>query len=263
MNWVWRNKVFFAAGMLVLLVGRALGESQPQISRPQAGIGKIFEYTASRFGVPFLKASIKIEEAPTDPTKSLLQVHAIFHSMDYLGLVFRMRNRFTSTVDAETCAPIRYVKEIDQEGLAIKNKHYLHVFNFDVLNKKVVVERMEKKEKEEISLPSSTYDPLSMFSRFYLKEDLHPGQDIPMSIYDGVKLRQMVFHSKKEKVKSKLYGEVDAVCLESTTSFSTFGEKEGLIRIWYIQDGGKTPILMQLDLPVGDVKFELESVSRG
>jgi hypothetical protein len=124
------------------------------------------------------------------------------------------------------------------------------------------MEKMEKKEKEEIFLPPDTYDPLSMFARFYLKEDLRLGEDIRMSVYDGFKVRQMLFHSKKEKVRSKMYGEVEAVCLESTTSFSSFGEKEGIIRIWYIKDREKTPILMELDLPIGDVKFELESIER-
>ena len=81
-----------------------------------------------------------------------------------------------------------------------------------------------------------------MFARCYLKEELHPGQDIQMSIYDGVKLRQMVFHSKKREVRSKMFGEVEAICLESTTSFSTFGDKEGIIRIWYAANGKKTPL---------------------
>ncbi len=84
-----------------------------------------------------------------------------------------------------------------------------------------------------------------------------------MSIYDGVKLRAMIFHSKPEKVKSKKYGEVEAVRLESTTSFSTFAEKEGIIRIWYTANGERIPLLMELDLPVGNVKFELDSVEKG
>jgi len=57
-----------------------------------------------------------------------------------------------------------------------------------------------------------------------------------------------------------MYGEVEAVCLESTTSFSTFGDKEGIIRIWYMNNREKIPILMELELPVGNVKFELEEV---
>ena len=264
-RWRLRIRNVFVIGILVILGSPIHGDGQPQISQLPSGKGKTLVYTATRFGVPILKATIKIEDGFVDQGKSLFQVQAFFHSLHYLGLVFRMNNRFTSTVEAETCSPIRYVKEVDQEGLLIKKKHYLHTLTFDALHQKVLVEKMEKvekKEKEEIALPPDTYDPLSMFARFYLKEDLQPGQDIRMSIYDGVKVRQMLFHSKKEKVRSKMYGEVEAVCLESTTSFSTFGEKEGIIRIWYIKNGEKTPILMELDLPIGDVKFELESIER-
>jgi hypothetical protein len=70
----------------------------------------------------------------------------------------------------------------------------------------------------------------------------------------------MIFHSKKEKVQSKLYGEVEAMCIESTTSFSSFGDKEGTIRIWFTTDGKKIPISMELGLPIGSVTFELEEV---
>jgi hypothetical protein len=262
MRWRLGIRIISFLGIFFILGSLAYGYAQNPTPQPRSGIGKVFEYTATRFGVPILKATIKIEDGSIESGKSLLQVQAFFHSLHYLGLVFRMNNRFTSTIEAETCSPIRYVKEVDQEGLLIKKKHYLHTLTFDIPNQKVVVEKMEKKEKEEVSLDPGTYDPLSMFARFYLKEDLYPGKDIRMSIYDGFKLRQMVFHSRKEKVESKMYGEVEAVCLESTTSFSTFGEKEGIIRIWYIKNGEKIPILMELDLPVGDVKFELESIDR-
>jgi hypothetical protein len=126
----------------------------------------------------------------------------------------------------------------------------------------VVGEKGENKERQEFPLQLATYDPLSMFGKCYLKEEIRSGQDIPMTIFDGKKLRQMVFYSKKEKVKSKIYGEVEAVCLESSTSFSTFEDREGKIRIWYTADGEKIPILIELDLPVGHIKFELDSVEK-
>ena len=127
----------------------------------------------------------------------------------------------------------------------------------------MVAEKTEKNGKKEIPLQPGTYDPLSMFARCYLRENIHPGQDLRMSIFDGMKLREMVFRSKKERVKTKMFGEVEAVCLESTTSFSTFGDKEGIIRIWYTNDGKKTPISIELDLPIGNVNFELQSLEEG
>jgi Protein of unknown function (DUF3108) len=258
-----RIRIIFVVGILFLFGSAVYGDGPQQTSQSSSGIGKVFHYSATRFGIPIFKATIKIDNESFQQGKSVFQIHASFHSLQYLGPLFRMNNRFTSTVEADTCLPVRYVKEVDQEGLLIQKKNYFHTLLFDPSHQKVVVEKKEEGDREELSLPPSTYDPLSMFARYYLKEELHPGQDIRMSIYDGVKLRAMVFHSKQEKVKSKKYGEMQAIRLESSTSFSTFGEKEGIIRIWYTADGERIPLLMELDLPVGDVKFELESVEKG
>jgi hypothetical protein len=258
-----RVSIIFVTSIALLFGSAVYGDGPQQMSQPKPGTGKVFHYTATRFGVPIVKATIKIENESLAQGKPLLQVHATFHSFQYLGPFFRMNNRFTSTMETETCFPVRYVKEVDQEGLLIHKKNYLHTFLFDSFLQNVVVEKKEKQEREVVPLPPHTYDPLSMFARCYLKEEIRPGQDLRMSIYDGVKLRAMIFHSKQEKVKSKKYGEVDAVRLESTTSFSTFGEKEGIIRIWYTANGERIPLLMELDLPVGNVKFELESVEKG
>jgi hypothetical protein len=259
-KWGLRIRAFLFIGILFCFGSMAYGDGQRKVFEIKPGSEKSFLYIAKKFGVPILKASIKIGNGPSEQGRSLYQIQAHVNSLQYLGFLFRMNNHFTSTMEEDTCFPVRYVKEIDQEGLLIENKNYLQTLTFDYPNKKVVVEKTDKKERQEVSLPPNTYDPLSMFARCYLKEELHPGQDIRMSIYDGVKLRQMVFHSKKEKVKSKLYGEAEVVCLESSTSFSTFGDKEGIIRIWYTADGKKIPVSMELDLPIGSVRFELEEV---
>lgn len=258
-----RIKTLLHSLIVLTLVSIAYGDGEKPPVRAEPGPGKVFLYTAKKLGIPILKASIRIENGSLEQGKLFYQISANVYSSSSLGFLFRMNNRFTSMVEAETCSPVRYVKEIDQEGLLIGKKNYLQTLTFDHLNKKAVVEKTEKKEKQKINIPPGTYDPLSMFARCYLKEELHPGQDIRMSIYDGVKLRQMVFHSKKERVKSKKYGEVEAVCLESTTSFSSFGDKEGIIRIWYTADERKIPLSMELDLPVGSVRFELEEMKEG
>jgi len=256
-----KMKLRVLIGIVLLLWGSfAYSDGQKPFSESPTVSGKVFLYTAKKFGVPFLKASIKIGNGVLDQGKSFHQIQVDVDSLPYLGLLFRMKNRFTSIMDVDTCSPVRYVKEIDQEGLLIERKNYFQTVTFDSSLQKVLVEKMGEREKQEISLPPGTCDPLSLFARYYLKEELHPGEEIRMSIYDGVKLRQMVFHSKKEKLMSKRYGEVEAVCLESTTSFAAFGDKEGTIRIWYTNDGGKTPISMELELPIGSVKFELEEV---
>ena len=250
-------------GALVGLRAAAYSNGQKQIVEAKSGVRKVFLYEAKKFGVPILKASIKIENGSSEQGKPVYQVHASVDSLHYFGFLLKINNRFFSTMEAETCSPVRYVKEIDQKGLLVGRKNYLQTIMFDFPNKKVVAEKGEKKERQEFPLSSETYDPLSMFAKCYLKEEIHPGQDIRMSIFDGVKIRQMVFYSKKEKMKSKMYGEVEAVCLESSTSFSTFEDKEGKIRICYTANGEKIPISMELDLPIGNIVFELEDIKEG
>ncbi len=223
------------------------------------GAGKTFIFIAKQLGIPAVKASIRLRERPDGQGKRSYQIEARVESLNF-GFFFRMNNHFTSTMDAETCRPVQYVREIDQDGLFVKNRKYMEVATFDTIRQKVVLERKGVVEKKEISLPSGTYDPLSMFARCYLKEELHPGRDVPMSVFDGVKVRQMVFHSERERVASTLLGEMGAVRLESTTPFSSFGEKEGTIRIWYTADEKKIPVVMELDLPAGSMRFELTAI---
>ena len=250
-------------GILVGIGSLAHCENQQEISGLKSRWEKVFSFKGSRLGIPIVKASIKIENGSSEEGKPLYRIRAEVNSLNYYGVLFRMKNRFVSTVDAETCVPIRYVKEIDQEGLLIKNKNYVQRFIFDHANKKVISEKREGMERKEIPLTSDTHDPLSMFARYYLKEKIEPGEDIQLSIFDGVKLRQMIFHSKKEVVESKIFGRIEAILVESKTAFSSFGEQEGTIRIWYSADGRKIPLSMELGLPMGDIHFELDEVKGG
>ena len=223
------------------------------------GPGKVFLYTAKKMGIPVLKASLHIENGPSLPGKPLYQIRVEVSSVN-LGFFLQMNNRFTSTFEAESCVPVQYVKEIDQSGLFKEKKQYLQTLTFDPQRQKVIVEKAGEKERQEVPVPPETFDPLSMFGRCYLKENLQAHQEIRMTIYDGVKLRHMLFLAKEERITSKVLGEVETICLEATTSFASFGDKEGLIRIWYTKDMRKMPVLMELDLPVGVVKFELDEI---
>lgn len=247
--------------ILILIFGSpAYGGELGRAYDPENGSEKIFYYTAKKLGVPILKATIRIGNGYSEQGKNLCKIEAQVISLKIPGFMFRMNNRFTSVLEMSSFSPMRYVKEIDQEGLFIQRKNYSETITFDSILHKAIVEKKAAGEKREVFFPSQTYDPLAMFARYHLKENLPPDQEIRMSIFDGIKFRQMVFHSKKSRVKSKVLGEVEAVCLESTTAFSSFGEKEGNIRIWYTADGDKIPISLELDLPVGVVRFELEEM---
>lgn len=256
-------KILIFIIMILMIGSSAYGGEEGLASGPENGSGKAFHYTARRLGIPVLKAIIRIDHGYSERGKNLHKIEAHIFSVNVPGFMFRMNNRFTSFMEMESLAPLRYVKEIDQEGLFIRKKNYSEIITFDPVHPKAVVEKKETGEKKEVLLPSHTYDPLTMFARYHLKEGLPPDQEIRMSIFDGVKCRQMVFQPKRSRIRSKILGEMDAFCLASTTAFSSFGEKEGNIRIWYTVNGNKIPVSLELDLPVGTVTFELDEVREG
>ncbi len=262
-NWKLRAGYLLAAAIVLTFASSAYGGAQGQITSTENGLKRTFLYTAKKLGLPVMQATIKIENGYWEGGKNLYKIEAQVSSLNVPGYMFRMNNRFISLMEAEPFSPLRYMKEIDQEGLFIQRKRYSETVTFDSILHKATVEKKSPGEKKEVFFPSAAYDPLAMFARYHLKEGLPPDQEIRMSIFDGVKFRQMVFQSKKSSVKSKVLGEVDAVCLESTTAFSSFGEKEGNLRIWYTADKNKIPIYLELELPVGTVRFELEEIREG
>jgi hypothetical protein len=220
------------------------------------GNGIRFHYEAHKLGANILKASLSIERDGS--------FHVVKATVDSVGVtraVFRMHNRFTSYIKDAGLEPWRYIKEVDQRGIFSKKKRYTDILTFDPASCKVIVERVAPPSIQEISVPPQTYDPLSIFLKFFLESAVANGQKIVMRIYDGIKLKEVTFYAARGEIDTPLYGTVKAVSLESKVPFSSLGDKEGTIKIWYTDDERRFPVAMYLKLPsVGNVEFELEKV---
>ena len=227
------------------------------IARPALmGNGVRFHYRAHKLGATIIKASLSIER-----DGSFYVVKATVDSAGVTRAVFRMHNRFTSYIKEAGLEPCRYIKEVDQRGIFSKKKHYTDILTFDAGSGTVRVERVAPPSVQEVSVPPQTYDPLSIFLKFFLESAAANGQKIMMRIYDGIKLKEVTFGAAKGEIDSPLYGMVKAISLESKVPFSSLGDKEGTIKIWYTDDERRFPVAMYLKLPsVGNVEFELVKV---
>jgi hypothetical protein len=218
--------------------------------------GISFHYRVQKLGTTIITASLSIErEGP---------LHLVKATVDTTGIIrpfFRMHNRFASYVRGEGLEPLQYVKEIDQRGIFSRNKCYTDTLTFDPSGCTVMVEREDPPDAKEIAVPPHTYDPLSIFLKCFLEAEVEDGHQIEMTIYDGTKLREVTFAASSTEIPTPLYGEVKAVCLESEVPFSSLGDREGAIKIWYTDDERRIPVNITLELPsLGSVEFELERV---
>ena len=218
--------------------------------------GISFHYRVHKLGTTIITATLSIERDG--------HLHLVKATVDTTGVIrpfFRMHNRFCSFVKEDGLEPLRYVKEINQRGVFSRNKHYTDILTFDPANGTVVVEREDPPDEKEISIPPQTYDPLSIFLKCLLEAEVEDGQTLGMRIYDGNKLREVTFAATSGELPTPLYGKVKTICLESEVPFSSLGDKEGAIKIWYTDDEKRFPVNITLELPsLGSVKFELEKV---
>ncbi len=252
-----KSRMFVAIGFALVFIGwsLALGQEGETISSERALFRKRqFTYGAEKFGLRILEAIITLEEAPSEGGKKVYLAQALVETTGVTNWLFRMHNQFHSWVDARYLGPMRYVKEIDQKGIFSGEKHYRSVLTFSRGDNRVVVDGTK-----EVTIPPGTQDPLSFFVKYYLQGEIIAGEEIRMSIYDGIKLRQVTFSARGESIETEWRGPVDVICLESKVPFSSLGEREGIIRIWFTRDRRKVPVRIGLDLPIGTVRFELES----
>ncbi|HEQ78984.1 MAG TPA: DUF3108 domain-containing protein [Euryarchaeota archaeon] len=220
--------------------------------------GISFHYRVQKLGTTIITASLSIEQ--NGP------LHVVKAAVDTTGMIrpfFQMHNRFCSYVKDEGLEPLQYVKKIDQRGVFSRNKRYTDILTFDPHTCTVTVEREDPPNAQEITVPPHTYDPLSIFLKCFLESEVEDGQTIGMRIYDGIKLREVTFAATSEEIPTPLYGEVQTICLESEVPFSSLGDKEGAIKIWYTDDERRFPVNITLELPsLGSVEFELERVEQ-
>ena len=218
--------------------------------------GISFHYRVKKLGATIITASLSIERDGPQ--------HVVKAAVDTTGVTrpfFRMHNRFASYVKEDGLEPMLYVKEIDQRGVFARNKRYTDILTFDPSSGTVKVEREDPPDAQEIAVPPQTYDPLSIFLKCLLEAEVEDGNQIEMRIYDGIKLREVTFVASSTEISTPLYGEVKAVCLESEVPFSSLGDQEGTIKIWYTDDEQRVPVNITLELPsLGSVEFELERV---
>ncbi len=252
-----KSRICIATGVALVFIGwsPALGQKKETASPERALFRKRqFTYSAEKFGLRILEAVITLEAAQSEAGKKVYLVQARVETTGVTNWFFRMHNRFYSRVDARNFSSLRYVKEIHQKGIFSGEKEYTSVLTFSRGDSRVIVDGTKV-----ITVPPGTQDPLSFFVKYYLGEEIKPGEAIRMTIYDGIKLRQVIFNTKRESIDTQWRGQVEVICLESKVPFSSLGEREGIIRIWCTRDRRKVPVRIGFDLPIGMVRFELES----
>ncbi|MCK5553337.1 MAG: DUF3108 domain-containing protein, partial [Deltaproteobacteria bacterium] len=129
-------RICIAMGFALILIGYSvvLGQNRTAASPEgeKASFGKKrFSYGVNKYGLRILEAIITLEETQSEAGERVYLAQAQVRTTGVTSWFFRMHNRFYSWVDARHFGSLRYVKEINQEGIFSGEKNYRCVLTFN------------------------------------------------------------------------------------------------------------------------------------
>lgn len=171
---------------------------------------------------------------------------------------FRVRDKYDSWVDKETLMPIKFIRDVDENG------YYIYeTINFQQNNNLAYVKKDNDKKFHKYKVPACTQDVLSIiyWSRGLDFTNYKKNDTVPVKVFiDKEMFSLYIRYLGKETIKTK-FGKVRCVVfaplLIEGTLFSG-GEK---MKIWATDDANHLPVLVETPIVVGKIRAQLVSYS--
>lgn len=256
--------------VFLLLASLAYGDRQLAIApeavplyRPRNipfNAGEEAVYRASWNGVPV--ATAKVHTVPLwVEGKKFYQVRVEAKTSKVLDLIWRMRDTISSTFEAKSLAPSRFVFN-QRENRKVTDTHAV----YDRVNKKWIVNRQRGKKLTNFEFDSpNTLDPITAV---YLARslELRMGEKLYFNVFGG-KSRYLLELEVEGKEKIELdSGKHDALKIVPRITNITKDGYAGRVReatVWISADEKRTPLLLASKVFIGTVYIELVQEKEG
>ena len=174
-----------------------------------------------------------------------------------ISLIYKVDDRMTSQVDAETFRPLFFKKRL-REGRRKKDQQ----FKFDWEKKEVTYYKGRGKnirKRRTIPLEDYTQDPLSAL--YFLRGmDLSVGVESTLNIVTSRKCWDVAIKPlKKEQIYLRGLGEFTAFVIEPVVEFEGLFVHKNKLKIW-LEEETKIPLKMIADIPIGSISLILSEV---
>lgn len=195
-------------------------------------------------GLAFLNIEEKIFEG-----QKVFHAKAYAQTAGMADKLFKVKDIYECYMDAETCRPIKSIKNVKEGNYKQYNEVY---YNFTE-NKAV------SKRTGEHAIPENIQDFVSSFyyARNSLFKNLKKGQVISINTFFDDKIYPLkICYKGKETIDSK-FGKIN--CLKFSPEVEpgrVFTTKDDLI-VWISNDENLVPVRIQMNLVVGSVKCDL------
>ncbi len=207
-----------------------------------------------------IEAGIAVMEVKAGQTVDGRQTYEFVsttHSVGLLELVYPVRDRVVSVVDADGL----YSLSFNLQELHGK-KRRTRIMTFDP-EKGTVVERLNEDPPETFKVPPRVEDALS--SLYYLRtlQDLTIGKTVVVNVHDSEKDWAVEVHVLGKKRITTPAGTFDTIEVKTYPKYEGVFMNKGEIYIWLTDDARKIPVLMKSVISIGSIVATLTKIEGG
>jgi len=178
-------------------------------------------------------------------------------SYDYF---FKVRDRYSSIVDAKTLEPQKFKRQVNEGGFKL-----YYDYQFDNKNEKatVITSRKEPSKIQTINFPKGSMDVITCvyYARTLNFENKSVGDTIPMKmmvdkqIYDNVYIR----YTGKETIKGQDGKRYDCIKFRPLLIEGTIFEEGEFMEVYVTDDENHVPVYVEAQILVGSIRAYLSS----
>lgn len=219
--------------------------------------GEWFKFEMSYSG--FLKAG----NATLEVTESTFKEKPVFHvvgkgwTSGLISWFFKVEDHYESYFDKSTCAPYKFIRQIDEGG------HTKDIeIDFDHLNNKALVKNNKHNTLEIYATEESIQDMVSAF--YYLRnnyntENIKEGDVVSLNMFfDEENYKFRLKFLGRETLRTK-FGKVNTLMFRPYVMAGRVFKEQESLTLWVSADENKIPLKIKADLAVGSLRADLEA----
>jgi Protein of unknown function (DUF3108) len=245
------------AACAALLLGTTSSASitNAQPPKPAFATPERLHYAISWLGIPVGESTLTnlgvVEEGGSG---------AVYHfsstatSNHVLRLLYPVRTRIDSFVDADRFLPVRYTMK-GRQGFQTRSRE----LKFDQINH--TVELVMEGQSRNYPTVEAVQDPLSALYYYRLTATMQPGEVVHIPVHDRKRPKQIVVTAGLVETVTTEAGTFQAARLKIKQEEEGLFLHEGDITVWITTDERRLPVRLEGRVAIGTVAAELEDYS--
>jgi Protein of unknown function (DUF3108) len=241
---------------LGMQVSATLSADMPPLSEPPFKNGERLVYDISWAGLTVGEGVLESEPLEALNGREMLRVRSTATSNGLLSLIFPVRDRIESDMDAQGLYPYRITLD-QRHGFRRRHK----VIEFDQEDHKAVL--FSKGKTRRFDIPPQVQDILSSLYYFRAMEHMEDGSSVFINVHDSKKNWRLEIQILGRETLTSVLGTLPTVKAKALIRYEGVLLNKGDLTLWLTDDPRHVPVMMNGKVAIGSITAMLTKMEPG